>query len=271
MQADSQNLPTSAPCQTSCASCALHKLCLPTGLDESDTGRLDKIIGRRRRVERGENLFSMEQPFRNLYAIRFGHFKTFRINPNGEQQVVGFHMAGELLGLDGIGTERHHSCAVALEDSEICEIPFARLDGLFSEVPQLQRQFHRIMSHEITREQGVMLFLGGMRAEQRFAIFLLNLAMRYAARGYSSTQFQLRMSREEIGNYLGLTIESVSRLLLRFKEKGWLRVSKREVELLDRASIEALASGHAAAEPIVSARPQRRAAGKSGDMQLAAA
>jgi CRP/FNR family transcriptional regulator len=256
--------------QSSCASCPLHKLCLPTGLDESDTSRLDKIIGKRRRVDRGENLFSMEQPFRNLYAIRFGHFKTFRINPSGEQQVVGFHMAGELLGLDGIGTERHQSCAVALEDSEICEIPFARLDGLFSEVPQLQRHFHRIMSHEITREQGVMLFLGGMRAEQRFAIFLLNLAMRYAARGYSSSQFQLRMSREEIGNYLGLTIESVSRLLLRFKEKGWLRVSKREVELLDRASLEALASGQAAPEPIASARPPRRNS-TLGGMQLAAA
>lgn len=251
-----------------CSSCAMNKLCLPTGLDESDTGRLDKIIGRRRRVERGDTLFSMDQPFRSLYAVRFGHFKTFRINPNGEQQVVGFHMAGELLGMDGIGTDRHNSCAEALEDSEICEIPFARLDELFAELPQLQRHFHRLMSNEITRDQSAMMFLGGMRAEQRFAIFLLNQGARYAARGYSGTVFQLRMSREEIGNYLGLTIESVSRLLLRFKEKGWLRVALREVELLDRASMEAVASGQACAEPIAT---KRRAPVKAAAMELAAA
>ncbi len=251
------SVPVSTGREIKCASCAMNKLCLPTGLDEADTGRLDKIIGRRRRVERGDTLFSMDQPFRSLYAVRFGHFKTFRINPNGEQQVVGFHMAGELLGMDGIGTERHNSCAEALEDSEICEIPFTPLGALFAEIPLLQRHFHRIMSHEITREQGVMMFLGGMRAEQRFAIFLLNLANRYAARGYSPTRFQLRMSREEIGNYLGLTIESVSRLLLRFKQKGWIAVDKREVELLDRPSIEALASGMATPEPVVSTRRAR--------------
>lgn len=252
--------------QVKCTSCAMNKLCLLTGLDESDTCRLDKIILRRRRVDRGESLFSMGTSFKNLYAIRFGHFKTFRLNPNGEQQVVGFHMAGEVLGMDAIGTERHHSGAVALEDSEICEIPFARLDELFAELPQLQRHFHRLMSNEITRDQSAMMFLGGMRAEQRFAIFLLNQGARYAARGYSGTVFQLRMSREEIGNYLGLTIESVSRLLLRFKEKGWLRVALREVELLDRASMEAVASGQACAEPIATKRRVARAS-----MPLAAA
>lgn len=262
------SLPAAGRIQVKCTSCAMNKMCLPTGLDETDTCRLDKIIMRRRRVDRGESLFTMGAPFQNLYAIRFGHFKTFRINPSGEQQVVGFHMAGEVLGLDAIGTERHHSCAVALEDSEICEIPFSRLDELFSQVPQLQRHFHRLMSHEITREQSAMMFLGGMRAEQRFAIFLLNLAMRYAARGYSGSAFQLRMSREEIGNYLGLTIESVSRLLLRFKQKGWLRVSLREIELLDRASIEAVASGMACAEPIAT---KRRAPVKAAAMELAAA
>lgn len=250
---------SSARTQVKCCSCAMNKLCLPTGLDESDTLRLDKIIVRRRRVDRGESLFSMDAPFKTLYAIRFGHFKTFRINPNGEQQVVGFHMAGEVLGMDAIGTERHQSGAMALEDSEICEIPFARLEELFTALPPLQRHFHRLMSNEITRDQSAMMFLGGMRAEQRFALFVLNLASRYAARGYSGTTFQLRMSREEIGNYLGLTIESVSRLLLRFKEKGWLRVALREVEVLDRASMEAVASGLACAEPIATKRRAPRA------------
>lgn len=255
--------------QVKCTSCSMNKMCLPTGLDESDTSRLDKIIVRRRRVDRGENLFAMEAPFRSLYAIRFGHFKTFRINPNGAQQVVGFHMAGEVLGLDGIGTERHHSCAVALEDSEICEIPFAKLDELFTQVPPLQRHFHRLMSQEITRDQTAMMFLGGMRAEQRFAIFLLNLSRRYAARGYSAASFQLRMSREDIGNYLGLTIESVSRLLLRFRQKGWLRVDLRDVELLDRASLEAVASGMACAEPIATKRRVPRGAAAAGMPMLA--
>ena len=257
--------------QIKCVSCALNKLCLPMGLDETETGLLDRIISRRRRVDRDENLFRMEDPFKNLYAVRFGHFKTFRINPSGGQQVVGFQMAGDLMGLDAIGAQRHQSAAVALEDSEVCEIPFARLEELSAEVPHLQRHFNRIMSHEITREQSVMLFLGGMRAEQRFAVFLMNLSVRYAARGYSPARFQLRMSREEIGNYLGLTIESVSRLLLKFKQKGWLQVDKRAIEITDRSCIEALASGLAAAEPIVAKRPQPDAAMRAAQQDRVAA
>ena len=141
-----------------------------------------------------------------------------QINAAGEAQITGFQMAGELLGMDAISADRHHCDAVALEDSEVCEIPFAHLQDLFGQVPALLRHFHRIMSQEITREQNVMLLLGNMRAEQRFAVFLINLSARYAARGYSSTRFQLRMSREDIGNYLGLTIESISRLLSRFRK-----------------------------------------------------
>lgn len=246
--------------QAKCATCSLNTICLPTGLDEAEAGRLDRIVARRRRLERGERLFDSGESFKNLYAVRFGHLKAFRITPAGDQQVVGFYMTGEVLGLDAIGTELHSSTAVALEDSEICEIPFARLSELFTELPQMQRHFHRLMSKEIMREQSAMMFLGSMMAEQRLALFLLNLGKLYAARGYSATSFQLRMSREDIGNYLGMTIESVSRLLLRFREKGWLRVAQREVELLDRASIEALANGMSSAEPIATrGRPARAA------------
>jgi CRP/FNR family transcriptional regulator len=152
-------------------------------------------------------------------------------------------MAGELLGMDAISGDRHQCDAVALEDSEVCEIPFADLENLFGHVPALLRHFHRIMSQEITREQNVMLLLGNMRADQRFAVFLINLSARYATRGYSSTSFQLRMSREDIGNYLGLTIESVSRLLSRFKKQGLLAVDKREVTLLQPALLKAMAAG----------------------------
>ena len=221
----------------------MHQLCLPMGLGESDMTRLDDIIGRRRKIPKDTHLYRIGDHFTNLYAIRLGHFKTFQVSPAGEQQVTGFQMAGELLGMDAISTEHHHCDAMALEDSEVCEIPFARLEELFGTIPSLLHHFNRLMSQEITREQNVMLLLGNMRAEQRFAAFLINLSSRYAARGYSSTTFQLRMSREEIGNYLGLTIESISRLLSRLKKQGLLRVANREIELLDLTRMKALAAG----------------------------
>ena len=229
--------------KASCSACSMHQLCLPMGLGESDMNRLDDIIGRRRKIAKDTHLYRISDHFTNLYAIRLGHFKTFQVSPAGEQQVTGFQMAGELLGMDAISTEHHHCDAMALEDSEVCEIPFARLEELFGTIPSLLHHFHRMMSQEITREQNVMLLLGNMRAEQRFAAFLINLSSRYAARGYSSTTFQLRMSREEIGNYLGLTIESISRLLSRLKKQGLLRVANREIELLDITRIRAMAAG----------------------------
>ncbi len=229
--------------KASCSACSMHQLCLPMGLGESDMHRLDEIIGRRRKVPKDSLLYRMDDPFTNLYAIRLGHFKTYQVSAGGEQQITGFQMAGELLGMDAISTDRHHCDAVALEDSEVCDIPFARLEELFSTIPMLLHHFHRMMSQEITREQNVMLLLGNMRAEQRFAAFMINLSSRYAARGYSSTTFQLRMSREEIGNYLGLTIESISRLLSRLKKQGLLRVANREIELLDLHKMRALAAG----------------------------
>ena len=243
IQLVSSNTGSGAASQNKCAMCGFKNLCLPLGLSETEIGRLDKIIGRRRRVDRDENLYRMEQPFTSLYAVRFGHFKTSQVNLRGEQQITGFQMAGELLGMDAIGAGRHACGAVALEDSEVCEIPFSRLQELFGEVPQLLQHFHRIMSQEIMREQNVMLFLGNMRAEQRFAVFLLNLSARYAARGYSPHSYQLRMSREDIGDYLGLTIESISRLLSRFRKSGWIRVENRDLTILDRASLEALSTG----------------------------
>ena len=236
--------------KASCANCSLHHLCLPMGLDDEDISRLDQIVGRRRRVARDEGLYRMDDPFKNLYAIRMGHFKTYQINPSGEQQVTGFQMTGELLGMDAISADRHQCNAVALEDSEVCEIPFSRLEELFAHIPMLLRHFHRIMGQEITREQNVMLLLGNMRAEQRFAAFLINLSSRYAARGYSPTRFQLRMSREEIGNYLGLTIESISRLVTRFKKQGLLKVDKREIQLLDPVLLKALAAGTESCNPM---------------------
>jgi CRP/FNR family transcriptional regulator len=202
--------------------------------------QLEHIIVRRK-IPRDGILFRMGDPFANLYAVRLGHFKTYQLSSDGAEQITGFHMAGELLGMDAISTDRHNCYAVALDDSEVCEIPFARLEELFVKIPTLLRHFHRSMSQEITRDQNAMLLLGNMLATQRFAAFLVNLSMRYKARGYSSTNFQLRMSREDIGNYLGLTIESVSRLLSKFKSVGWIKIDKREIELLDLAELKLLA------------------------------
>lgn len=218
----------------------MRGLCVPTGLDDSDMQRLDRIMVRRR-VARGEVLFRMGDKFNSLYAIRLGHFKTHQLSADGVEQITGFQMAGELLGMDAISTDHHNCYAVALEDSEVCEIPFDQLQQLFAEIPTLLRQFHRTMSQEITREQSTMLLLGNMQAEQRFAAFLVNLSSLYKARGYSSTSFQLRMSREDIGNYLGLTIESVSRLLSKFKKMEWITVDKREIEISDLPQLKLLA------------------------------
>ncbi|MBV8632969.1 MAG: fumarate/nitrate reduction transcriptional regulator Fnr [Burkholderiaceae bacterium] len=229
--------------QHHCSTCSLHDLCLPMGMTLPDMNRLDKIIGRRRRVARGSYLYRSEDPFQSLYAVHFGHFKTRQFSAEGDEQVTGFQMAGELLGWDAISTDRHHCEAIALEDSEVCEIPFHSLEGLFGEMPQLLHHFHRLMSREITGKQNVMLLLGNMQAEQKMAAFLVNLSARYAARGYSSTQFQLRMSREDMGNFLGLTIESISRLLSKFKKLALLHVDGRELQILDMPALKNLAAG----------------------------
>ena len=213
------------------------------GLDQADMQRLDQIIGRRRRIKRDQSLYRMDDAFDMLYAIRLGHFKTYQVNSNGTQQITGFQMAGELLGMDAIGTGRHQCEAVALEDSEVCEIPFSQLEELFQDMPMLLRQFHRIMSKEISREQGVMLTLNSMSAQQKLAAFLVNLSSRYAARGYSASRFQLRMTREEIGNYLGLAVESVSRLLSTLKKNGVVDVNHRDLELLNLPALRAIALG----------------------------
>lgn len=228
--------------RSSCSSCSMHQLCLPMGLDEPEMQRLDSIIGRRR-IARDDSLYRIGDKFNSLYAVRVGQFKTSQANRDGAQQITGFQMSGELLGMDAISTDTHQCDAVALEDSEVCEIPFARLEELFGDIPTLLRHFHRIMSKEITREQSVILLLGNMRAEQRFAAFLVNLSSRYAARGYSPSSFQLRMTREDIGNYLGLTIESISRLLSKLKKDGMLKVSNRDIELVDLPQLKALATG----------------------------
>lgn len=226
--------------KVACSSCNLRELCLPIGLPPADMDRLDTLVALRRSVSRGQALFRSGDPFRSIYAVRTGFFKTCVSTAGGRDQVTGFQMAGELLGLDGIGTERHHCDAVALEDSQVCVIPFTELETVSRDFTELQRQFHKIMSREIVRDHGVMLLLGSMRAEERLAAFLLNLTQRLKARGFSASALVLRMTRDEIGSYLGLKLETVSRTFSRFQEEGLLEVKQREVRIVDEDALRKL-------------------------------
>lgn len=242
-----------------CAMCALRSLCLPEGLTDGEVARLEQAVARRRRVLREDVLFRMGDTAAMLYAVRFGHFKSVQTDRRGDGHVTAFQMGGDLLGLDSFGTGVHASSAIALEDSEVCEISLARLEQLLPQIPRLMAHFHRILGREILREQAAMLFLGNMRADQRLASFLLDLGERYAQRGYSPRSFQLRMSREDIGGYLGLTIECISRQLARFRQNGWIALDRREIELTDREALVALAAGLQPALP-AAMLPRRDAA-----------
>jgi CRP/FNR family transcriptional regulator len=206
---------------------------MPIGLNRDELDRIDHVIGARRTVKRGTALFHNGDKFNSLYAIRTGFFKTRVKSEDGRDQVTGFQMAGEIMGLDGIVNDYHTCDAVALEDAEVCVMPFDRIEELSREVSALQRHVHKIMSREIVREHGVMLLLGSMRAEERLATFLLNLVQRLHARGFSQSELVLRMTREEIGSFLGLKLETVSRTFSRFVEDGIVEVKQRHIRLLD--------------------------------------
>lgn len=218
--------------KVACSNCNLRELCMPVGLDSEDMQKLDSIVATRKHVKQGQMLFSNGDPFTSLYAIRTGFFKTCISNEDGREQVTGFQMAGEIIGLDGIVSD-HHSCnAVALEDAEVCVMPFANVEDLSREFPVLQRHVHKVMSREIVRENGMMMMLGNMRAEERLAAFLLNLVQRLHARGFSQSEMILRMTREEIGSYLGLKLETISRTFSKLSEDGIIEVKQRYVKIL---------------------------------------
>ena len=226
-----------------CADCSLRSLCLPLLMSEDDLKRLDALVDSRRFVKRGQALFRTGDRFEAVYAIRAGFFKTRLASTDGQEQVTGFQMAGEVLGLDGISTEMHPCDAVALEDSEVCVIRYGQLEFLSREFTDLQRQFHKVMSREIVNDHGMMRLLGNRRAEERVAAFVLDLTQRLRLRGFSASSLVLRMTREEIGTYLGLTLETVSRCFSRLHDDGVLRVHRRQVDVLDPTALERLVHG----------------------------
>ena len=229
---------TSQTIKVACSNCNLRELCMPLGLSPSELDKIDDVVASRRKIKRGGALFRNGEKFTSLYAIRTGFFKTCVASEDGRDQVTGFQMAGEVMGLDGIVND-HHTCdAVALEDAEVCVMPFDRIEELSREVNALQRHVHKIMSREIVRENGVMLLLGSMRAEERLAAFLLNLVQRLHARGFSQSELVLRMTREEIGSYLGLKLETVSRTFSKFVEDGIVEVKQRHVRILNTEALK---------------------------------
>jgi CRP/FNR family transcriptional regulator len=231
------------PFKVACSNCNLRELCLPVGLTRDNVDKLDTLVANRRTVARGDTLFRAGDAFQALYAVRTGFFKTCVSSEDGRDQVTGFQMAGELLGLDGISNDSHSCDAVALEDSQVCVIPYEQLEELSREFIELQHQFHKIMSREIVRDHGVMLLLGSMRAEERLAAFLLNLTQRLQARGFSASALVLRMTREEIGSYLGLKLETVSRTFSKFQEEGILEVKQRQIRIVSQDKLQSLVNG----------------------------
>ncbi len=232
--------------KTACSQCNLRELCLPFGLDPGEVNQLDELVGSRRKIKRQQHLYRSGDTFEAIYAIRAGSFKTDVILEDGRDQVTGFQMTGEVLGLDGISTEQHSCNAIALEDSEVCVIPFSRLEELSRQVESLQHQFHKIMSREIVRDHGVMMLLGSMRAEERLATFLLNMSQRFTARGFSPSEFHLRMTRDEIGSYLGLKLETVSRAFSRFQDEGLVAVQQKHIRILDTPGLKRILNHHTA-------------------------
>ena len=225
-----------------CSNCNMRELCMPIGLDVDELRRVDELVTKRPLVKRGSALFRAGDKFTALYAIRSGFFKTCTTSSDGRAQVTGFQMAGEVVGLDGIATDLHTCDAIALEDTEVCALPFERIEEIAREIKALQHHIHKIMSREIVREHGVMLLLGNMRAEERLAAFLLNLLQRLHARGFSSSDLVLRMTREEIGSYLGLTLETVSRTFSKFSDERIITVNQRQVHIQNADALKRLVS-----------------------------
>jgi CRP/FNR family transcriptional regulator len=228
--------------KVACSNCNLRELCLPLGLSTQEMQQLDALVAKQRKISKGDYLFRAGQPFTTLFAVRTGFFKTRLLTEDGREQITGFQMAGEVIGLDGIVND-HYTCdALSLEDAEVCEMPFDRIEEFAQTIKSLQHHIHKIMSREIVREHGVMLLLGSMRANERLAAFLLNLVQRLHARGYSSSELILRMTREEIGSYLSMKIETVSRTFSKFADEGILEIHQRHVKILDPEALQRIAT-----------------------------
>jgi len=229
--------------QINCSSCRLSSICLPIALDVSEVDQLDRIIQRTRPIQKGDHLYRQDEQFNSVYAVRAGSVKAYSITDSGQEQVTGFYFPGEILGMDGIAKHKYASSARAMETSSVCEIPFDKLGELSQRIPNLQRQLFQLMSQEITEDQQLLTLLSKNTADQRVAALLISISARNARRGLSSTHFRLPMSRTDIGNYLGLTVETVSRVLSRLQKINVLAVDNKEITISDVDGLRAIADG----------------------------
>ncbi len=224
-----------------CESCGVRALCLPVSLDGEALSLMDDLVKRRAPLKKGDYLFRTGDKFKSLFAIQYGSMKSYGLTIDGKEQVTGFHLTGEVLGMDAIDEDVHHCNAVALEKTEICELPFSALEHLQNEVPSLQHDLNCIMSREIRRDHHMLLMLGSTTVEQRMARFLLNLYERLQKRGAENNILNLSMTRQDIGNYLGVAFETVSRQLAHMQDEGILEIKNRNIHLLDVDRLEAIA------------------------------
>jgi CRP/FNR family transcriptional regulator, anaerobic regulatory protein len=222
----------------SCAHCSLQQLCLPAGIGASDLARLDEIVRRRRPVERGDRLFRHGDPMSSVYVARDGAFKTVSVSEDGEEQILGFHLAGELIGLDALGDGLHRCEAIALTTANVCEVPFADLTSVAAQLPSLQNQLLRVIGQSLNRDTDHREILVRRQANERIALFLHGLSERYRLIGLSALSFKLPMSREDIARFLGLALETVSRGFTRLQEEGVIAVHGRQVEITNEAELE---------------------------------
>lgn len=224
-----------------CDECYLNLICLPVGVSNDELHRLETIIERGRPLLRGEHVYRAEDPFTSIYAVRSGAFKTYRLTPDGDEQIMGFHLPGEIFGLGGLGADVYPNSTVALETSTLCEVPFQRMEELSREIPGLQRHMFQLLSREIGEDEQLLVLLSKRSAEERIAAVLLSLSARFRRRHLSGSRFRLPMSRGDIGNYLGLVVETVSRVFTRLQAQRVIEVSGREVEILDAAALSEIA------------------------------
>ena len=229
--------------RVSCSNCRLSSLCLPLSLELDELDQVDEVILRNQPLHKGDYLYRIGDPFSSIYAIRAGCVKSVRLTEEGEEQITGFYLPGEILGMDGLNEDHYSNSAIALETSAICEIPFAKLEDLSRQIPSLQRHFFQLMSREIINDQELITLLSKGSAEQRIAALLLSLSARHQRRQLSATEFSLPMSRTDMGNYLGLTIETVSRVFGRFQKEDVLSADRRMIKLKEINQLKAIANG----------------------------
>lgn len=243
MSADSPtaNIVTLGSLKAACRTCSLHDLCLPRGMSDADVAELERIVTRSRPYARGKTLFRADEPFRAIYVARSGAVKTYTLGADGGEQIIGFHMPGEVIGLDGMVEHRHLVTAQTLELASVCEVPFDLLEHTAARVPALQHQLMRLMSQNIADKRQQLLVLGDHSPERRLALLLLDLSERFAHRGFSPIEFNLPMSRQDIAAYLRLAAETVSRAFGKLQRDGLVDVNGRLVQIADCAQLAAFA------------------------------